>query len=241
MVCRPSTLYLELNNLAMAQSYFVMGTDTNVGKTYVARALITHFATAGFSVVGMKPVASGCELASQGGWQGELVNDDVTTLSKASNISASLDLINPYRFSPAIAPHIAAEQSSVDIDLAVITKSYHALRAIADVVIVEGAGGFFVPINTQQTLADLAVILNIPLVLVVGMRLGCINHALLTVAAIKSHGLTLAGWVANQIDPEMENFAENVASLQQRIAAPCLSIVNWQSELTLESGALLHS
>lgn len=223
----------------MARSYFVMGTDTNVGKTYVASALIAHFVTAGFSTLGMKPIASGCELASQGSWQGELVNEDVTILCKASNVSSSLDLINPYRFGPAIAPHIAAERAGVDIDFAVITKAYHALSAIADIVIVEGAGGFFVPINAQQTLADLAIKLNIPVVLVVGMRLGCINHALLTVAAIQSHGLILAGWVANQIDPDMANFAENVVSLQQRIAAPCLSVVRWQGELNLEPNVLL--
>ncbi len=238
-VCRPSTLCLDLHSADMAQSYFVIGTDTNVGKTYVASALITHFANAGFNTIGMKPVASGCKLMSEGSWQGKLVNDDVIALSKASNVKASLDLINPYRFGPAIAPHIAAEQAGVETDLAVIIKSYHALTAIADVVIVEGAGGFFVPINAQQTLADLVLKLNISIVLVVGMRLGCINHALLTVAAIQSYGLILAGWVANQIDPNMENFAENVHALQERISAPCLSIVNWRGELNLRTNALL--
>lgn len=215
----------------MTQSYFVIGTDTNVGKTYVASALIQHFSDAGLKTVGMKPIASGCELAQQGIWQGELVNEDVMALTKASSMSAPLDLINPYRFAPAIAPHIAAEQAGVEINLDIITQAYGTLTEMADVVIAEGAGGFFVPINTHQTLADLAIKLNIPVVLVVGMRLGCINHALLTVAAIQSCGLILAGWVANQINPDMAMFAENVASLQQRIAAPCLNVVRWQGDV----------
>ncbi len=219
----------------MAQSYFVIGTDTNVGKTTVASALIQHFVRAGLNAVGMKPIASGCTLSQQGAWQGELVNEDVTVLSKASNLTASLDLVNPYRFSPAIAPHLAAEQVGVIMNCDVIMQAYAKLAKLADVVVVEGAGGFFVPINAHETLADLAVKLNIPIVLVVGMRLGCINHALLTVEAIKARGLTLAGWVANQVDPDMPMFAENLASLQQRITAPCLSVVRWQEEVSFNS------
>jgi len=218
----------------MKQSYFVVGTDTNVGKTYVASALIQHFLDAGKKTIGMKPIASGCELSGHGVWQGQLVNDDVVALSNAASLSAPLDLINPYRFAPAIAPHIAAEQAGVDIDLDVIAQSYHSLAEMADVVVVEGVGGFLVPINPQQTLADLAVKLDLPIILVVGMRLGCINHALLTVEAIKSRGLTLAGWVANQVDPDMPMFAENLASLEQRIVAPCLSVVSWQDKASFD-------
>jgi dethiobiotin synthetase len=151
-------------------------------------------------------------------------------LYEAGNVSASLALINPYHFEPAIAPHIAAQKVGVDIDLDLIARSYHTLAEMADVVVVEGAGGFFVPLNDKQTLADLAVKLNLPIILVVGMRLGCINHALLTVEAIKARGLTLAGWVANRIDPDMSMFEENLASLCQRIEAPCLSVVGWQEE-----------
>jgi len=214
----------------MQQSYFVVGTDTNVGKTYVASALLRHFASGGKNAVGMKPVASGCELSEHGIWQGQLVNDDVVALYEAGNVAAALELINPYHFEPAIAPHIAAEKAGVEIDVDLIVRSYYALAEMADVVVVEGAGGFFVPLNDSQTLADLAVKLNLPIILVVGMRLGCINHALLTVEAIKARGLELTGWVANQIDPDMSMFEENLASLRDRIDAPCLSVVGWQEE-----------
>lgn len=215
----------------MKQSYFVIGTDTNVGKTYVASALVRHFAAKGYSTIGMKPIASGCMRNGNGG----LLNDDVSALATASNVPASLDLINPYRFEPAIAPHIAAAQVEKIIDCEVIRLAYQQLKAVADVVIVEGAGGFLVPLNNQETLADLAVLLNIPVILVVGMRLGCINHALLTVEAIKSRGLTLAGWVANRVDAEMPVFEENLVSLQQRIAAPCISVVGWQEEVVFNA------
>ncbi|MDI1362764.1 dethiobiotin synthase [Methylotenera sp.] len=213
----------------MAQSYFVIGTDTNVGKTYVASALVKYFAAQGLKAIGMKPVASGCELNEKN----ELINEDVTALISASNISADLDLINPYRFAPAIAPHIAAEQAGVQIDLNVIQQAYEQLISLADVVVVEGAGGFSVPLNKTQTLADLAVLLNIPMILVVGIRLGCINHALLTVEAIQARGLKLAGWIANEIEPNFAMFDENLNSLQQRIAAPCLSVVRWQGQLDI--------
>lgn len=214
----------------MQQSYFVTGTDTGVGKTYIASALVRYFAATGRKTVGMKPIASGCELGTQGIWQDQLMNEDVVALYEASNIKAPLEWINPYRFAPAIAPHIAAEKAGVMIDSALIHRSYQALAGIADTVIVEGAGGFFVPLNARETLADLAVILNLPIILVVGMRLGCINHALLTVEAIKVRGLTLAGWVANQIEADMPMFEENLASLQQRIEAPCLGVVGWQEK-----------
>jgi dethiobiotin synthetase len=218
----------------MAQSYFVIGTDTNVGKTYVASALVQHFAALGIKTVGMKPVASGCEFNEKN----ELINEDVTALISASNISATLDLINPYRFAPAIAPHIAAEQAGVQIDLNVIQQAYAQLVGMADVVVVEGAGGFCVPLNSTQTLADLAVLLNIPMILVVGIRLGCINHALLTVEAIQTRGLRLAGWIANEIEPNFAMFDENLSSLQQRIAAPCLSVVRWHGELNMAANSL---
>lgn len=214
----------------MQRAYFVVGTDTGVGKTYIASRLVRHFAASGLQVVGMKPVASGCDTGTHGNWENQLVNEDMAALYAASNVKADLDLINPYRFQPAIAPHIAAQQAGVTIDTEVIRQRYQTLQGMADVVIVEGAGGFFVPLNDTETIADLAVKLNIPLVLVVGMRLGCINHALLTVEAIQARGLTLAGWVANRIDAEMPVFEENLASLRQRIAAPCLAVVGWRED-----------
>lgn len=205
------------------QSCFVVGTDTGVGKTYIACRLIQQYAAQGYKVVGMKPIASGCEKNAQGEW----VNEDVTALTKASNVKADIDLINPYRFLPAIAPHIAASQAGVNIEISKILQSFHALQTQAEIVVVEGAGGFLVPINQQETLADLAISLKLPIILVVGMRLGCINHALLTVGAIKQRGLTLAGWVANQIDPQMPVFQENLESLKCRIDAPLLDIVKY--------------
>jgi dethiobiotin synthetase len=210
----------------MPSSYFVIGTDTHVGKTYVASALVRHFVKLGLKTIGMKPIASGCALNQTN----VLINEDVVALSTKSNVTAPLDLINPYRFAPAIAPHIAAEQAGITINLDVINQAYQQLNCMAEMLIVEGAGGFCVPLNTAETLADLAVQLNIPIILVVGMRLGCINHALLTVEAIQARGLTLAGWVANEIDPDMHMFDENLSSLQQRITAPCISVVRWQGD-----------
>ncbi|HOY70785.1 MAG TPA: dethiobiotin synthase [Methylotenera sp.] len=206
------------------QSYFIIGTDTHVGKTYIASALIRHFVAAGFKTIGMKPIASGCYTDAHG----QQINDDVQALKAASNVQTVHNLINPYAFAPAIAPHIAAQQAGVNIQLNVIKEAYQQLSQLAEVVIVEGAGGFLVPLNDTQRLADLAVQLQLPVILVVGIRLGCINHALLTVDAIQARGLTLAGWVANQIEPDMPMFAENLDSLKQRISAPCLSVVKWQ-------------
>ena len=214
------------------QSYFIIGTDTNVGKTYIASALVRHFVSLGFKTAGMKPVASGCELNPQG----ELINEDAQALINASNVSAPLNLVNPYRFAPAIAPHIAANQAGIAIDFHTIAHAYTQLKNLSEVVIVEGAGGFFVPLNDTQTLADLAIQLNLPIILVVGMRLGCINHALLTVEALQARGLTLAGWVANQIEPHFEMFEENLDSLKMRIVAPCLSVVGWQENVRFDEG-----
>lgn len=215
----------------LQRAYFVVGTDTGVGKTYIASALVRYFATKGMQVLGMKPVASGCELGTYGAWKNQLVNEDMAALYAASNVKADLDLINPYRFAPAIAPHVAAEQAGVNIDIDVIFQRYQTLLNLAELVVVEGAGGFFVPLNDSQTIADLAVKLDAPIILVVGMRLGCINHALLTVEAIQARGLILAGWVANRIDADMPVFEENLASLKQRISAPCLAVVGWQEDI----------
>jgi len=170
-------------------SYFIAGTDTGVGKTLVSCALLHGFAALGKSVVGMKPVAAGCDERDQ--------NEDVGQLRAASNILASGGQINPYCFAQPVAPHLAARFTGIRINFARIMESFSELNAQADVVIVEGAGGFRVPLNDEQDSADLAVQLGLPIILVVGMRLGCLNHALLTVEAIVARGLTLAGWVAN--------------------------------------------
>lgn len=201
----------------MKQAFFVTGTDTGVGKTHVACKLIADFVAQGYKVVGMKPVAAGEDFVN-GSW----VNDDVLKLEAACNVKAPRQLINPYSFKQAIAPHIAAEKVGINIEINVIKQAFDALTKLADVVIVESAGGFLVPLNNDETTADLAAALNIPIILVVGIKLGCINHSLLTVEAIKSRNLQLHGWVANQIEPNMPMFEENVASLVARIAQPKL-------------------
>lgn len=212
-------------NALAKQSYFIVGTDTDAGKTYISCKLIAHFVAQNIATVGMKPIASGCYFDAQQ----NLVNEDARLLDLASNVHPPQNLTNPYRFSPAIAPHIAAAEAGVDIEPSVILNAYNTLALTAEVVIVEGAGGFLVPINQTQTLADVAQLLNLPLILVVGMRLGCINHALLTVEAIKARGLSLSGWVANQITPDMPMFQENLTTLHRHIAAPCLGVCAYGS------------
>ena len=209
----------------MLPSIFITGTDTGVGKTLISCALLQALAAQELKVIGMKPVASGSEQTTEG-----LRNTDALALQQAANVAADYSLINPYCFAPAIAPHLAARQAGVSIELPVLLSAYQQLQQRAEVVVVEGAGGFLTPINAQQSLADLAQQLAIPIILVVGMRLGCINHALLTVEAIQARGLRLAGWVANSLAPNMPHFAENLSSLQQAIDAPCLSVVPWQGE-----------
>ncbi|BBP02048.1 dethiobiotin synthase [Sulfuriferula nivalis] len=197
-------------------SFFVTGTDTDVGKTLIASALLHAFAARGLRVMGMKPVAAG---SVAGIWH------DVVELEQASNIVAPLDVRNPYRFEPPVAPHLAAQQAGVVISTQVIQAAYRQLSVLADVVIVEGAGGFCVPLNDTESLADVAQQLGLPVILVVGMRLGCINHALLTVLAIQSRGLRLAGWVANCVNAGMPLLDENILAVQQRINAPLLGII----------------
>ncbi len=206
---------------ATSHGYFVTGTDTGVGKTLVACALLVAFTARGLKVVGMKPVASGAESGMNG-----LVNDDVEKLVAAGNVAAPRDDINPYCFAPPIAPHIAAQQAGVTIALDRIEQSFGRLAARAEVTIVEGVGGFRVPLGPSIETAQLAERLALPMVLVVGMRLGCLNHALLTAEAITARGLKLAGWVANHVDAEMSVAADNVRALEERIAAPMIARIS---------------
>jgi len=196
----------------MKQAFFITGTDTGIGKTYVACKLIQQYIAQGYKVVGMKPVAAGCELIN-----GEWVNDDVVKLEIASNVKAPRKLTNPYSFKEPIAPHIAAELAGEAIDITVIKQAFDALSELADIVIVEGAGGFLVPLNDAETMADLAGILNIPIILVVGIRLGCINHALLTAQAIQAINVSLAGWIANPIEPKMQQYNKNVEAIAKKL------------------------
>ena len=203
---------------ATSRGLFITGTDTGVGKTLVASALLTAYAARGIKAVGMKPVASGAEPGPEG-----LVNEDVEQLIAASNVNAPREDINPYCFRPPIAPHIAAFQAGIPIALDRIERSYGRLAASAQVVVVEGVGGFYVPLGKSIDTAQLAVRLALPVVLVVGMRLGCLNHALLTAHAISAQGLKLAGWIANHVDPDMAVAEDNVRTLEERIAAPLIA------------------
>jgi dethiobiotin synthetase len=198
-------------------AWFITGTDTEVGKTFAACALLHALRQQGLKAVGMKPVAAGLDDDGH--------NEDVEQLIAASSFLAPRALVNPYAFRAAVAPHIAAAEEGRTIELAHIVSAFEQLRRLADVVLVEGVGGFCVPLGNEGNTADLAARLNLPVILVVGMRLGCINHALLTGQAIAARGLKLAGWIANRIDPAMSRFEENLATLQDQIAAPLLGII----------------
>jgi dethiobiotin synthetase len=210
--------------------FFVTGTGTGVGKTSVACALLHALRAQGRSAIGMKPVASGCVEMAEG-----LVSEDAELLRAASSQRMPMRVINSYAFAPAIAPHIAADAVGVTIEIERILDAYCKLTQICDIVIVEGIGGFRVPLNAREDAADLAVRLKLPVVLVAGVQLGCLNHALLTVEAIAARGLQLAGWIANQIEPDMPAFAENVAALEQRIVEPCLGVIKFDSGLDLQA------
>ncbi|MFZ2269590.1 MAG: dethiobiotin synthase [Azonexus sp.] len=201
----------------MSPAYFLTGTDTEVGKTFVTCALLHRAARDGLKAAGLKPVAAGTDDSGK--------NEDVEQILAASNVPLPREVVNPYCFTAAIAPHIAAAEEGRHIDFAVIKAACHEAVAAADLVIIEGAGGFRIPLGADGDSADLAVALGWPVILVVGMRLGSISHALLTAEAIVGRGLPLAGWVANRIDPAMSCFAENLATLQNLLPAPLLGVV----------------
>jgi dethiobiotin synthetase len=207
--------------------FFITGTDTGVGKTLITCALLHALAARGRRVVGMKPVAAGAAATVEG-----LLNDDVRLLREASNVQAPLALINPYCFAAPVAPHLAAEQAGITIDLAKIESAFLQLCAHAESIIVEGVGGFCVPLNRSEDGADLARRLQLPVLMVVGVRLGCLNHALLTLKAINDEGLVLAGWFANRIDNEMKLPEHNIAALQERLGAPMFADVAFSPSIT---------
>lgn len=204
-------------NAKKQPAFFVTGTDTEVGKTFVACALLHALRASGYAALGMKPVAAGLDAQGR--------NEDVEQLLAASSFAAPRELVNPYAFAGAVAPHIAAAEEQRLIELPRILAAFAQLRTMADAVLVEGVGGFCVPLGEKHDTADLAQALALPVILVVGLRLGCINHALLTQQAIAARGLRLVGWVANRIDPAMARPEENLAALQSRIAAPLLGTV----------------
>jgi dethiobiotin synthetase len=198
---------------------FVTGTDTGVGKTRIAAALCMAYAARRKRVAAMKPVASGCTQTSAG-----LRNEDAEALLAAMTVRAAYDEVNPYAFEPAIAPHIAAMEAGCSIDFRLLDGCYERLCRHSDVIIVEGAGGWLAPLDATHTFADLAVRWKLDVILVVGLRLGCLNHALLTAEAIATRGLRLAGWVGNSVDPDFARREANITTLRSRLAADCLGL-----------------
>ncbi|MDF1655512.1 MAG: dethiobiotin synthase, partial [Coxiellaceae bacterium] len=193
-------------------SYFIAGTDTEVGKTYCCCALLRQMNEHGKSTIGLKPVASGCELIDN-----QLVNDDALQLQRAASITLDIKTINPFSFAAPISPHLAAAEDGVTLTAQDVKQALQpGLQAGADITLVEGTGGWYAPINKHETMADIAIALGYPVILVVGMKLGCLNHALLTAQAIQRSGLPLCGWIANDIDPDMLQLQANIDTLQQK-------------------------
>jgi len=201
----------------MSGGWFITGTDTGVGKTRIACLLLAALAREGRRAIGMKPVASGCRETAAG-----LRSEDAESLLAASGGSADYAEINPYAFVPATAPHLAARETGIEIRLEKILDNFQRLRQKAPWLVVEGVGGWEVPLGEHLTMAEVAYAMRLPVILVVGLRLGCLNHALLTASAIQREGVPLAGWIANQIDPAMTHVNENIAALNERIEAPLL-------------------
>lgn len=205
--------------MLLPQKIFITGTDTNIGKTYVATQLLHQYHQQGLSTIGIKPVASGCE------WRnGKLINEDALALLTASSIKLPYELINPIQFEPAIAPHIAATLTHTPLSVDMINQNLQpALTHAADIHLIEGCGGWLCPLNETETMADVVVTNQWDVILVVGMRLGCLNHALLTYESIMRSGARLIGWIANRIDPRMDYCEENIGTLENRIHAPRIS------------------
>jgi dethiobiotin synthetase len=215
----------------MAKAFFITGTDTEVGKTTVAAGFLVAANRRGLSTAAIKPIASGCERTPDG-----LRNGDAVLLQRAMSLPLSYDEINPIALEPAIAPHLAAEQAGVRVNamqLAGICRG--VLMQRADLTLVEGAGGWRVPLNAREFLSQVPKQLGLPVVMVVGMRLGCINHALLTAEAIARDGLALVGWVANSLSPDMPYLAENIATIKSSLRAPCLGEVPYLAQSSPEA------
>jgi dethiobiotin synthetase len=209
----------------MKRGYFVTGTDTGVGKTLVSAALLRVFRESGLTVAGMKPIAAGIVAGSEGP-----ANEDALLLQSESSARHPYATVNPCLFEPAIAPHIAAAEAGVAIDTDRIVAAFASLGASADIVVAEGAGGFLVPLDGTRLCAELPAHLGMDVILVVGLRLGCLNHALLTAEAIAARGLTLAGWVGNAVAADFPRREANVATLAARLSAPCLGLIPWMAE-----------
>jgi dethiobiotin synthetase len=220
--------------------FFIAGTDTGVGKTRVAVALVHALTRVGLSVAAMKPIAAGAESTAEGPR-----NDDALELMRAASTPAPYSDVNPYCLAAPVSPHLAAAEAGVHIEIGVIVRRFIALAARADCVIVEGAGGWLAPISSEETMADVARALELPVILVVGLRLGCLNHALLTAEAVRAAGLPLAAWVGNAIEPHFDRAADNIATLASRLAMQPLALIPHgprnDCDVTSESAAALLS
>jgi len=203
---------------AFPRAVFVTGTDTGIGKTWIAAALVRALADAGYRVAAMKPVAAGFA-------PGTDMNDDVIALRAAGNVDAPPGDCNPYAFADAVAPHLAAAARGVAIEMPRIVDAFERLCGCSDAVVVEGAGGALVPIDAQSDMLDVAAALRVPVLLVVGLRLGCLNHALLTALAVQRRGLVLAGWIANEMPPGMPLAAQNIDALAERLGCAPITYV----------------
>lgn len=207
----------------MNHAYFIAGTDTDVGKTTIAAGLLHAAMQSGLSTLAAKPVASGCMVTPRG-----LRNSDALALIDESSVKLPYEAVNPFAFEPAIAPHVAAHETGGVLSVPVLRDAMQQVLAQhADFTLIEGAGGWRVPLSDHANLSDLAIALKLPVILVVGVRLGCINHALLSAEAIARDGLQLAGWVANIVDPRTSRLEENLSSLAERLPAPCLGRIPW--------------
>ncbi len=202
------------------RGWFVTGTDTDAGKTVVALGLVAALQAQGLRVGVQKPVAAGAERHAGG-----LRNADASALLAQSGLELPYGVVNPYCFEPPIAPHIAAARAGCEIRFAPILDALHGIIAVSEVVVVEGAGGWRVPLGPDGDMAALAVATGLPALLVVGLKLGCLNHAVLTAESIRSSGATLAGWVGNVVDPRMAELEANVATLRELIPAPCWGVI----------------
>lgn len=201
----------------MSQAYFITGTDTEIGKTHATCALLATATNRGLRAIALKPVAAGIDASGR--------NDDVVRLMAASNVALPERTVNPWLLNEPLSPHIAARHAGVEITTATIIETFHLADERADLLLVEGVGGLYAPLSDTLTQPELIRQLDIPVLLVVGLRLGCLNHALLTAAAIEHEGLRFAGWISNQIDPAFQAQAENIQTLNERLNAPCLGIL----------------
>jgi dethiobiotin synthetase len=203
-----------------ARSVFITGTDTGVGKTVIACGLVRGLRALGYRVAVMKPVASGSYRTAEG-----LRNDDALALIEAAGTALPYGRVNPYCFEPAVSPHIAAEDVNIEVDISMIRHEYHGLATHVDWVVVEGAGGWLAPIGGSHSMADLAAALAAPVLLVVGLKLGCLNHAQLTRSSIAARGAPFAGWIASAVEPAMSRVRENLATLERLLEEPALGVV----------------